>query len=234
MVWRGTNMVFGEIMFELYLFSTFSSNFSGTIYGSKQKTKMILLSLCFVGPIIMCIAVLGVMGPSMCFGMGMGMGMGMFGSNTQFMIVWLGGMVIDLITSMTIIVLFNRKLFLLMLSRISEMNKQNTSDIIFLNQQQMQLISTATKYTLLSTISLCSTLVIFIIWISAFTFMMESSFYYIIPDAFINSLCVYLLFKLNDDKYDKLCRLCHFFCESLCTKCGEHNVKRASSMEFSK
>ena len=99
-----------------------------------------------------------------------------------------------------------------------------------LNDHQRKLLNIMTKYFILSLIATISTqiecLLLCINWFFNLYFddgMMIQITSWIIEivfplDCMINSLCIFLLFDINKDLYNKWCKLCHFCCLEFCFK----------------
>lgn len=122
---------------------------------------------------------------------------------------------------------------------LNEIDGALTWDHLLLNRQQMQLIGTITKYTLLCSMSIaakCVSLTYFGIFM-LFNFNLDGhlwhSLYHVanqwifVCSMFIEIFCVWLTFIYNQAIYEKCCRYPHGICNSWClTLAG----KRANAM----
>ena len=113
--------------------------------------------------------------------------------------------------SMYGMIIFAQKMYQLLKMRQSSILSQNSSSEMQLNQQQIALLYTTTKYTLLLSIAMIST------WISGaqglyyllYSWTIETNpFGFIISsiDIVTNIICLYLQFPFNKKYYDKYCK----------------------------
>eukprot|EP01083_Nonionella_stella_P288917 983166_1 len=118
-----------------------------------------------------------------------------------------------LITSGVMVVIFVKKLNLLMLQMNDKaMNKYNTKDDkagAKLNELQMQLINSAAKYIILTFVGFCTTLSVMLLNIVmrlAWSCVFHRVFIWIVKmDIMANLLCFYLQFRFSQSDYTKLC-----------------------------
>eukprot|EP01083_Nonionella_stella_P087789 244357_1 len=115
-----------------------------------------------------------------------------------------------LITSGVMVVVFVQKLNLLIHQMNDQaMNARNRKDSIRLNELQMQLINSATKYFILTFVGFSTTLFVILLNIGmrfAGSCIFYRAFIWILKmDIMVNLLCFYLQFRFSAHEYTKLC-----------------------------
>ena len=140
--------------------------------------------------------------------------------------------------SMYGMIIFVQKMYQLLKMRQSSIMAQNSNSEMQLNQQQIALLYTTTKYTLLLSIAMIST------WISGANAMYRTlhtwstevhptGFMISSIDIVTNIICLYLQFPFNKKYYDKYCRYLVNCCTYLMTRdLKRRHYKESKSSEI--
>eukprot|EP01084_Bolivina_argentea_P195818 335826_1 len=153
--------------------------------------------------------------------------------------------IVDLVISVLLLTLFIKKIIVVTVDLYSVQSEIYVNyEIAKLNNQQKLLLNISAKYFILSfvaTVWTQITIFLNLIWFIAINWEWELQdvIFYIwnvfsAMDAIINQICLYLIFEVNDDKYQRLCRGCHSLAKLCFRKWTERTViKRYSNVHES-
>ena len=146
---------------------------------------------------------------------------------------------IDLLISMMLIYLFVKQMVKISVALRDDLNfrKQSVSiriqsdASVQLNEKQIEIIHSATRYSVLSIIALLSTQLNLLIFCMASMAEWDMNDWVICGiffclDCIINSLCLYLLFAANRKAYTLLCTPCHLLFGCCLTRMTQKRVKK--------
>ena len=139
--------------------------------------------------------------------------------NVSSEIYAIGEEIIDLILSVYLITIFIHKLLRITVDlNDSESEKFVNSQIGVLNEEQKKLIHLMTKYFILSFVATLTTQLESLLYCVGYFVMQYDNYltlyisWILWPiDCAVNSVCLFLIFEVNEKWYRKLCKGCHAF-----------------------
>ena len=196
--------------------------FDGTKYSLPAKTYKMLYLGCALFEFIWCLA-------GICYYLKLGHILEPAEYDQIAVVSNVTALIIDLVTSITIIILFIQRLRKLNIEVGSgTINKAENSS---LNKSQMKIVLSMSKVTILSCVAILSTqsyLIYCGLLYSAGQPEIPNNIRYILVslDCVINSICVVLSFDFADEWYHKLCCCCECCCTRLCAYQAKREFNR--------